>query len=83
LKARGVIIAATARSTNKYGLPMSTIEFKSETTGQLLLVATRLIDFIQPLTATYTLIHMIHGQVLVVFGAEPDVRAKIEAFAPA
>ena len=62
---------------------MSTIEFKSEVTGQLLLVAARLIDFVQPLTATYTAIHMIHGQVLVVFGAEPDVRAKIEGLAPA
>jgi hypothetical protein len=60
---------------------MSTIEFKSETTGQLLLVAARLVDFVRPITATYTAIHLIHGQVLVVFGAESDVRAKIEGFA--
>jgi hypothetical protein len=61
---------------------MSTIEFKSETTGQLTLVETRFVADIKPLTDTYTSLHLVHGQVLVVHGAEPDVRAKLDAFRP-
>ena len=62
---------------------MSTIEFRSETTGQLLLVAARLVAEVRALTPTYTLLRLIHGQVLVVCGAESDVRAKLAGFAPA
>jgi hypothetical protein len=61
---------------------MSTIEFKSETTGQLLLVAARLVAEVKAMTPTYTFLHLVHGQVLVVCGAESDVRAKLE-LAPA
>jgi hypothetical protein len=62
---------------------MPTIEFKSETTGQLMLVAGRLVAEVRAMTPTYTFLHLIHGQVLVVCGSESDVRAKLEGFAPA
>ena len=61
------------------GLPMTTVEFRSETTGQLTLVAARLISEIRAMTETYTSIHLVHGQVLVVQGAESDVRARLSA----
>ena len=62
---------------------MSTIEFRSETTGQLLLVAARLVSEVKAMTPTYTVLHLIHGQILVVCGAESDVRARLAGFAPA
>jgi hypothetical protein len=62
---------------------MPTIEFKSKTTGQMLLVAARLVAEVRAMTPTYTLLHLIHGQVLVVCDAETDVRAKLGSYAPA
>ena len=64
------------------GLPMSTIEFKSETTGQMTLVETRFVADVRPMSATYTSIHLVHGQILVVHGAESDVRAKLDVREP-
>jgi hypothetical protein len=61
---------------------MSTIEFKSETSGQLTLVESRFVADIRPMSETYTSIHLVHGQVLVVHGAESDVRARIEVAPP-
>lgn len=58
---------------------MSTIEFKSETTGQTMLVDSRLISDVQPMSETYTSIHLVHGQVLVIRGAESDVRARLDS----
>jgi hypothetical protein len=57
---------------------MPTIAFTSETTGQTTLVETRLVSDVQPMSETYTSIHLVHGQVLVIHGAEPDVRARLD-----
>lgn len=61
---------------------MSTIEFKSQTTGQLTLVAARLISEIRAMSETYTNIFLVHGQVLVIQGTESEVRARLAAVSP-
>lgn len=61
---------------------MSTIEFKSETSGQLTLVESRFVADVRQLSETYTSIHLVHGQVLVVHGAERDVRARLAVAPP-
>lgn len=61
---------------------MSTIEFKSETTGQRTLVESRMVADVRPMSETYSSLHLVHGQILVVHGAASDVRARLAALPP-